>query len=172
MNNSDLFNSVIYSKSSDNKNRYALGTKGVNPLCCLGINPSTATPDKYDPTVTRVKNIAFKNGYDSHIMFNIYPLRSTDPRNLPQEIDYEEHTKNINVILELIKDGYTIWAAWGDLIESRDYLKKCGNDIMSAIGMSKKNIRWVKMGELTKKGNPRHPLYVYQESFSEWCFKI
>ena len=30
--------------------RYILGTKGENPLICIGINPSTAAPDDLDNT--------------------------------------------------------------------------------------------------------------------------
>jgi len=31
--------------------RYILGTKGKNPLICIGINPSTAAPDDLDNTL-------------------------------------------------------------------------------------------------------------------------
>jgi len=33
---------------------------------------------------------------------------------------------------------------------------------------SKKEIKWVKMGNLTVKGNPRHPLYLKYQDFSEF----
>ena len=45
--------------------RYILGTKGNNPLICIGINPSTARPDALDPTLKSVERIAHNNGYDS-----------------------------------------------------------------------------------------------------------
>jgi len=51
----ELFQSSVYVKTIDNKCRYALGVKGENTLYCFGINPSTATPEKYDPTIFRVK---------------------------------------------------------------------------------------------------------------------
>ena len=38
----------IYIHNADNTVRYVLGTKGEKPLFCLGINPSTATPEKAD----------------------------------------------------------------------------------------------------------------------------
>jgi len=88
------FNNIIYSKSPDNKYRYALGTKGKKTLYCFGINPSTATPEKYDPTVTRVKKVALKNGFDSVVMLNIYPLRATNPDDLPERINHDEHISN------------------------------------------------------------------------------
>ncbi len=34
--------------------RYILGTRGKNPLICIGINPSTAEPDNLDNTLKSV----------------------------------------------------------------------------------------------------------------------
>ena len=53
--------------------RYVLGTKGEKPLICIGVNPSTAEPDHLDNTLKSVERIALGNGYDSFIMFNVYP---------------------------------------------------------------------------------------------------
>jgi hypothetical protein len=165
---SKLFDDTIYYNSSDNKYRYALGTKGNKTLYCFGINPSTATPEKYDPTITRIKNVAYKNGFDSFIMLNIYPLRATNPDDLTEEADWSEHNKNMEIILDLIKDSSTVWAAWGDLIYSRKWIVCCLDAIFSLVSMYKKDIHWVKMGELTKSGNPRHPLYLKYQKFSEY----
>jgi hypothetical protein len=167
----DLFKETIYLKSPDNKYRYALGTKGENTLYCFGINPSTATPEKYDPTITRVSRTASKMGFDSFVMLNIYPLRATDPAELPTIPDWEEHDINITAIFDVLKNGSTIWAAWGDLIHKRAWLINCRNSILSQIKTHKKDIHWVKMGELTKSGNPRHPLYLKYQSFSEFKIK-
>ena len=164
----ELFDTTIYLKSSDNKYRYALGTKGEKTLFCFGINPSTATPEKYDPTINRIKNTAAKKGFDSFVMLNIYPLRATDPGDLPKEVNWNEHLINVDAILHLLKDDSIIWVAWGDLIHSRTWLEECRNNILSNILKKKKNIQWVKMGGLTKNGNPRHPLYLKYQEFSEY----
>jgi hypothetical protein len=141
--NGNLFNDLIYLKSEDNKYRYALGTKGEKTLYCFGINPSTATPEKYDPTITRVKNIAHKSGADSFVMFNIYPLKATDPSDLPDSVNWNEHLINVDAILHLIKDGAVVWAAWGDLINTRSWLKECQAHIFHNLKIFRKNIRWV-----------------------------
>ena len=52
--------------------RYLLGTRGDHPLICIGINPSTAVPDRLDNTLKSAQRIAHNNGYDSFIMFNVY----------------------------------------------------------------------------------------------------
>ena len=59
--------------------RYILGTRGENPLICIGINPSTAEPDCLDNTLKSVQRIAGSNGFDSFIMFNVYAQRATRP---------------------------------------------------------------------------------------------
>jgi len=155
----------IYQKSKDNNFRYALGTKGEKTLYCFGINPSTASNTEYDPTIRKVKSVAKKNGFENVVMLNIYPQRATDPNDLDEEVDRKEHKKNLQIIINTIDDSSTVWAAWGNLISKRSYLKYCLMDIQQKL--KAKKIHWVKMGELTKKGNPRHPLYLKVQTFSE-----
>jgi len=161
-------NDAVYYNSPDNKYRYALGTKGEKTLYCFGVNPSTATPEKYDPTVTRVSRTANKMGFDSFVMLNIYPLRATNPDDLPKIPDLEEADINVEIILNEIKNGSTVWAAWGDLINKREWLIDCRDSILFQIKKHRENIHWVKMGELTKNGNPRHPLYLKYQPFSDY----
>ena len=59
--------------------RYVLGRVGRRPLVCIGINPSTAQPGALDPTLKSVERLANANGFDSWIMFNVYPQRATNP---------------------------------------------------------------------------------------------
>lgn len=52
----------------------------------------------------------------------------------------------------------TLLAAWGGLIAFRSYLPSLLRDIIrltSAAGCD-----WVSLGDPTKEGHPRHPLYV------------
>ena len=49
--------------------RYILGTRGSRPLICIGINPSTAAPDRLDNTLKSAQRIALHNGSDSFIMW-------------------------------------------------------------------------------------------------------
>lgn len=76
--------SWIYETNSDNSARYILGERGENPLVCIGVNPSTAEPDKLDPTLRSVKAWAKRLGFDGWIMLNLYPQRATNPNDLPQ----------------------------------------------------------------------------------------
>jgi len=145
---------IIYENSSDNKNRYALGTKGKNTLFCIGINPSTATPKDYDMTMKLLKRFAEINNYDSWIMLNIYPQRATDPNELDKELNTNIREKNIKIIEKYIHDNSSILCIWGNLIKKRKYLKICLLDIYNVIN-KKKKINWLNI-ELTIYGNPRN----------------
>ena len=159
MKNKGLADNTIYSKSHNNRYRYSLGTKGKNTLYCIGINPSTATPENYDNTIKKVRNVSREKGFDSFVMLNIYPLRATDPDNLPEMPDWSIHKTNVKTILGLIKNGSTVWAAWGNSISKRPWLTECRDDMFNALQKMKKNICFVRMGDLTVKKQPRHPLY-------------
>lgn len=148
----------LYINSDDNSSRYVLGTKGQHPLFCFGINPSTAEPNALDATLRNVQNIALNNGYDSWIMFNIYPKRDTIFENLHFTANDEEHKKNIEHILNTLKQYETadIWVAFGDHIYDRDYLPVCLKDIY--LKLIDLNINWYTT-KINKSGAPKHPLY-------------
>lgn len=140
--------------------RYVLGTRGEKPLICIGINPSTAEPDNLDPTLKSVERIALHNGYDSFIMFNVYAQRATRPKDIERERNETLHRANMEAfdyILSL-SPAPAVWAAWGNIIEERSYLKACLTDML-AIG-KKYGAKWFTAGKRSVKGHPHHPLYL------------
>ena len=113
--------------------RYILGTKGQKPLICIGINPSTAKPDDLDNTLKSVERIALGNGFDSFIMFNVYAQRATSPKDMEKECNYHLHAENMKAfeyVLSLSEDAPAVWAAWGTIINERDYLVDCVLDMI------------------------------------------
>ena len=149
--------------------RYILGTRGERPLICVGINPSTAAPDDLDNTLKSVERIALHNGFDSFLMFNVYAQRATDPDDMEQTYNQQLHGENMKAFdyaLSLDKAGApAVWAAWGTIIEKRDYLPGCVRD-MIAIGTAR-GARWFSAGKKSKKGHPHHPLYLRKDSLLE-----
>ena len=146
--------------------RYILGTRGNNPLICIGINPSTAAPDDLDNTLKSVARIAEGNGYDSWIMFNVYAQRATDPNHMDKEPNMKLHSENMRAfeyILGLYTDGHkpAIWAAWGTIIEKRGYLCDCVRDMIK-LG-EKYHAQWFSVGKISAKGHPHHPLYLRKD---------
>ena len=101
----------VYENTADNTARYTLGTLGERPLVCIGLNPSTAIPDRLDPTLTRVRAVAGLNEYDSFLMLNVYPLRSTDPEGLPGDLDPEAVKANAAQISAAL-EGATPDVGW------------------------------------------------------------
>ena len=146
--------------------RYLLGTKGANPLICIGINPSTAAPGALDNTLKSVERIAKGNGFDSFLMFNVYAQRATRPQDMDEICNEALHRENMAAfrwVLSQVGEGYTpaVWAAWGTIIEQRPYLKDCLRD-MIAIG-EEYHARWLCAGKRSKKGHPHHPLYLRKD---------
>jgi len=149
----------IYDTDPSDEYRYTLGKQGNRTLICLGVNPSHARPEQYDGTVSSVERIALHNQFDAWIMVNLYPQRSADPKLLHQEIQHEHHLANLEIIEELFEENNpTIWAAWGNLIDSRPFLKHCLSDIFNMSQFY--DCEWLSAGDPLKAGHPRHPLYL------------
>ncbi len=145
--------------------RYILGTAGKKPLITIGINPSTAAPDKLDNTLKSVGRIAVSNGFDSFIAFNVYAQRATRPDDMDKNFNARLHNENMKAfrwVLEQAGGNPAIWAAWGTVIEKREYLKKCLKDMID-IGNEYRAI-WYCTGNLSKDGHPHHPLYLKKDS--------
>lgn len=159
-------NKWLYVPNFYSEYRYILGTRGAKPLICVGINPSTAAPDDLDNTLKSVERVALHNGYDSFIMFNVYAQRATNPDDMESTYNLDLHRENMKAFeyaLSLDQSGApAIWAAWGTIIEKRDYLPDCVRD-MIRIGNSF-HAQWFSAGKRSKKGHPHHPLYLRKDS--------
>lgn len=153
----------LYAPNFYSEYRYILGTRGKNPLICIGINPSTAAPDDLDNTLKSVERIALGNGFDSFIMFNVYAQRATSPDDMEKECNPLLHAENLEAFRYVlsISENPTVWAAWGAIIEKRKYLPECVKDMLKA--GEEYGAKWVCAGAITKKGHPHHPLYLHKD---------
>lgn len=153
----------LYAPNFYSEYRYILGTRGKNPLICIGINPSTAKPDDLDNTLKSVERIALGNGFDSFIMFNVYAQRATSPDDMEKEYNPLLHRENLEAFHYVlsISEKPVVWAAWGAIIEKRKYLPGCVRD-MVAVGQEY-GATWHCAGAITKKGHPHHPLYLRKD---------
>ena len=146
--------------------RYILGTRGKNPLICIGVNPSTAEPGNLDNTLKSVQRIAAANGFDSFIMFNVYAQRATRPDDMDSELNERLHWENMRAfayILSQVGEGLrpAVWAAWGAVIEKRAYLPDCVRDMVT-VGR-RFDAQWLCAGKRSVKGHPHHPLYLRKD---------
>ena len=144
--------------------RYILGTRGSRPLICMGINPSTAAPGALDNTLKSVERIALGNGFDSFLMFNVYAQRATDPNAMENTCNLALHRENLAAFRYLLSlsPQPAVWAAWGTVIEKRDYLARC---LADEIALSREfSARWYTAGAISRRGHSHHPLYLRKDA--------
>ena len=153
----------LYAPNFYSEYRYILGTRGKNPLICVGINPSTAQPDALDNTLKSVQRIADGNGFDSFLMFNVYAQRATRPDDMERSCNLRLHEENMKAFRHLLSIGErpAVWAAWGAIIEKRKYLPACVADMLSI--SREYDAQWLCAGPISKKGHPHHPLYLRKD---------
>lgn len=157
----------LYQCNRDDSVRYILGRDGDRKLYVIGLNPSTANREKSDTTVAKVEKVAAANGYDGFVMANLYPLRSTEPDNLPGEHNSQLLRWNIRKIIDLAskEENPVFWAAWGVNIQIRPYMTEAFKKLN--VSVTDINGSWVHYGDLLKNGHPRHPSRIsYKWSFS------
>lgn len=167
----ELYQAIRFQKTNHTDScRYYLGTEGVKPLIIIGLNPSIADNIKLDKTVSKIIGyIARNDNFDSFIMINLYPQRATHIHNMDKVINTQKHKENIFHISQIINkvELPVILGAWSERIVERKYLFSC---LESIYDITKElNIKWLKIGELTKSGHPRHPSRTsYNQSFTEF----
>ncbi len=149
--------------------RYTLGKMGTNPLVAICMNPSAAKEECSDSTINRIIKVSQKLNHDGWIVFNLYPERATDAKNLEgYNKDISEH--NMEVIRSfLIGHGIKeVWGAWGNSngIETLELAKA---DLLKLLRETK--VRVFYFGTLTKEGNPRHPLQRNEKVYFEEKYK-
>lgn len=164
------YNGSVY--LGNNTERYVLGEVGTKNLLIFGVNPSSATLEKDDPTMENVKKIIFKNGYNGYIMMNLFPKKTPNPDDLKDNPALRE--KNIEV-LKIVEQTFkidAIWCAWGDAIDKPNARKFLVESLTQIYNILRNKYEWLHYGkDLTQKGNPFHPRpHVTPENFFDWSF--
>ena len=147
--------------------RYVLGRVGRRPLVCIGINPSTVSPLRWTPFLKSVRRLAAPTASTAgSCTTQSTPQRTAAPTTrtkTPDRILCDENLRWLQAVLAQTEP--TMWAAWGTLIEKRDYLPGLMREMVALT--REKNIPWVTFGPRSKKGHPHHPLYLRKDSTPE-----
>ncbi len=147
----------LYLTNERNTCRFYLGTRGSRTLHVIGLNPSTADDQRPDQTITKVMGFAERNGYDSFLMWNLYPRRTPFPDQLPMRMDRRLVGENLRHLEAFLRSENTnhVLAAWGSPILVRPYFIHCLTKVVEC--SRNYPVEWWKIGSLTKAGHPRHP---------------
>jgi len=113
------------------------------------LNPSTADADKDDRTIGRIVNFAQSWGYGGAYVANLYAFRSTDPKGIETTAD-PIGPDNRQHIQSLIGSVDRVLYAWGNEKTEPQWLRELVKEPFCIA--------------LSKKGIPRHPLYLSGDS--------
>ena len=147
-------------------------SRGKKTLVFIGLNPSKANSVNNDKTLIRIINFCYKWNYKEIYIINLFGLISKSPTQLSKSIDPIGQNNNL-ITLKVLefwsKDiNCDLWLGWGDkgTLYGRDRLVVKLIENLSNLQSSENNHckRVLSLGP-TKKGNPRHPLYMPGESF-------
>lgn len=129
--------------------------ESVRPVCFVMLNPSKADAEINDPTIVRCINFAKAWGNGGIVVVNLFAWRATDPKDM-KKVKYRAvgNPRNHDAILSAANRCHPVVCAWGAhgdwLFRDRQVkiiLKDQGEPYPVCLG-------------LTKKGMPRHPLFV------------
>lgn len=147
--------------SHDEQHRYGLWRRwnaSAQTLLWIMLNPSTADEQQLDPTLRRCANFSRLWGYGGMGVANIYALRSTDPKGLWMHTD--PIGPDNDEWIAVVCDQYpTIVVGWG--------ASAMHDRTLSVARMLKRHARKVFCLGRTKRGEPRHPLYLRNNALLE-----
>lgn len=159
--------------SACDKYRYTLQRfKNVGPgnrLIFVMLNPSTADAEVDDPTIRRCLGFTERLGFSAMEVVNLYAYRATNPKELltaEDPIGPENKFFLDEALLEISKEwGSKMICAWGNNA-SKERVAEFLGDVKSF------GIDIYRLGDLTAKGMPRHPLYLKGDTplklWTEW----
>jgi hypothetical protein len=150
--------------------RYVLGREwGPGPPAVfIMLNPSTADAYVLDPTVRRCVGFARQWGAGGLVVLNAFALRSTDPRALRVEPD-PTGPANDRAIAAVLADRRRLLREWEAAGEPAPMPTVVAWGVHATLGRRDEKVLALlrehrfapmRLGNSTKDGHPRHPLYV------------
>jgi hypothetical protein len=116
------------------------------------LNPSTATHEVLDPTVTRCQNYSKAWGFDGFEVCNLFAIRSTDPKVMLADPDPIGSANDVHII-HAARAVSLVMVAWGNHGRHRDR----GKDVVNMLDVEEIPLNCL---AITGAGQPGHPLYL------------
>jgi hypothetical protein len=117
------------------------------------LNPSTADEKTNDPTIRRCIDFARRWWLGTLVVVNLFALRATNPRDLYEADNPIGGMENDAAIFDAADGADKLIAAWGN----HGALRNQGTWALSLMEGLRAPVEHF---GLTKRGQPRHPLYV------------
>lgn len=121
-------------------------------IAFIGLNPSTADESEDDNTIRKCVKFARRDGFGSLCMINLFAFRATQPADMKRH-GMPIGRDNDRTILETVNLCNRVVACWGNPGSwmSRD---------KAVCKMLEKHGVALYCLEVTKSGQPKHPLYI------------
>tara|TARA_Y100001968_G_scaffold229249_1_gene212034 strand:+ start:414 stop:923 length:510 start_codon:yes stop_codon:yes gene_type:complete len=146
--------------------------KGEKTVVFIGLNPSEGNTFNNDSTITRIINFGSRWNYKNLYIINLFGLISKSPTQLSKSKDPIGQNNDLITLTSLLfwqeNNNCDLWLGWGDKgqLKGRDTeVIKLIKDISNMSSNKNNYSKPILSLGLTKKGNPRHPLYMPNESF-------
>jgi len=122
------------------------------------LNPSTADEAIDDPTIRRVIGFSRAWGFGRLLVVNLFALRATRPQDLPDS-PAPVGPGNDDAISEAVSVADMLMVAWGNHggISNPDTGVRRDQEVLDALAVASREIKCL---GTTRKGQPRHPLYL------------
>ena len=145
--------------------------RGKKTVIFIGLNPSKANSVNNDKTLIRIINFCSRWNYRNLYVINLFGLISKSPSQLSKNKNPIGSNNDLITLkaLEFWSENINcdLWLGWGDKgqLNRRDRVVMKLIKNLSNLHQCEKNLsnRVFSMG-VSKKGNPRHPLYMPKES--------
>lgn len=126
---------------------------GSRVVAWIGLNPSTATERKLDPTLRRIRRFSEDWGYDGFSMLNLFSFRATQPEDMKAVGGFAVGKHTDRFIESVSRGASMIVAAWGSH-GSHLHRDQRVLELLSGLGKPVHCLGY------TKSGLPVHPLYI------------
>ena len=138
----------------------------------IGLNRSKVNSVNNDKTLTRIINFSSRWNYKNIYVINLFGLISKSPSQLLKNKDPVGINNDLIIlkVLEFWRKNINcdLWLGWGDkgkLYKRDRIVLKMIKDLSKLESKENNYSRRVLSLGISKKGSPRHPLYMPNESF-------
>ncbi len=145
---------------------------GKKTVVFIGLNPSKANASYDDRTMLRIINFCYEWNYKNIYIINLFGLISKSSLQLSKSKDPIGENNDLITFKTLEfwseDNNCDLWLGWGDKGQfngrDREVLRLIKNFSNSKSNQNNYFNRVLSLGQ-SKKGNPRHPLYMPNQSF-------